>query len=130
VAYIDANYDPLVDAGRMRLIDEDTEVAPGVWLRVAPGHTPDMMVITASSAGHTFCFLTDLVPTAAHVTPTWVAAFDLDPIQSIDSKLHWLAEAARGEWICAFAHEPEMAFARIVHREDKFETIACGPSSP
>src|ERR1039458_9595016 len=85
VAYIDANYDPLVDAGRMRLIDADTEVAPGVWLRLAPGHTPNMMVVTASSAGHTFCFLTDLVPTAAHITPTWVAAFDLDPIQSIDS---------------------------------------------
>src|ERR1022692_436143 len=130
VAYIDANYDPLVDAGRMRLIDADTEVAPGVWLRLAPGHTPDMMVVTASSAGHTFCFLTDLVPTAAHITPTWVAAFDLDPIRSIDSKLHWLAEAARGEWICAFAHEPEIAFARIVHRDDEFETIACGPSSP
>jgi glyoxylase-like metal-dependent hydrolase (beta-lactamase superfamily II) len=130
VAYIDANYDPLVDAGRMRLIDADTEVAPGVWLRLAPGHTPDMMVVTASSAGHTFCFLTDLVPTAAHIMPTWVAAFDLDPIRSIDSKLHWLAEAARGEWICAFAHEPEIAFARIVHRDDEFETIACGPSSP
>src|ERR1017187_3348694 len=130
VAYIDANYDPLVDAGRMRLIDADTEVAPGVWLRLAPGHTPNMMVVTASSAGHTFCFLTDLVPTAAHITPTWVAAFDLDPIQSIDSKLHWLAEAARGEWIWPFPDEPEIAFARIVHRDDEFETIACGPSSP
>jgi len=130
VAYIHANYDPLVDAGRMRLIDDDTEVAPGVWLRLAPGHTPDMMVVTASSVGRTFCFLTDLVSTAAHVTPTWVAAFDLDPIQSIDSKLHWLAEATRGEWICAFAHDPEIAFARIVQLDDKFETIACGPSSP
>jgi hypothetical protein len=59
-----------------------------------------------------------------------VAAFDLDPIQSIDSKLHWLAEAARGGWICAFAHEPAMAFARIVHQDDKFEATPCGPSSP
>jgi glyoxylase-like metal-dependent hydrolase (beta-lactamase superfamily II) len=111
VAYIDANYDPLVNAGRMRLIDRDAEVAPGVWLRLAPGHTPDMMVITASDAGRTFCFLTDLVPTAAHVTPTWVAAFDLD-------------------WICAFAHDPSIAFARIAHKEDKFEAAPCRPSSP
>jgi glyoxylase-like metal-dependent hydrolase (beta-lactamase superfamily II) len=118
VAYIDANYDPLVDAGRMRLIDADTEVAPGVWLRLAPGHTPDMMVITASVGGPDLLLPDGLVPTAAHVTPTWVAAFDLDPIQSIDSKLHWLGEAARGEWICAFAHDPpsrasRIAFARI-----------------
>jgi len=130
IAYIDANYDPLVDTGRMRLIDADAEIVPGLRLRLAPGHTPDMMIVTAASVGRTFCFLADLAPFAAHLTPTWVPAFDLDPVQSIDSKLHWLAEAARGEWICGFGHELEMAFGRIVLRDDKFEAIACGPSSP
>ena len=121
VAYIDANYDPVVEAGCMRLVDADAEVSPGVWMRPAPGHTPDMMVITAASAGRTFCFLTDLCPTAAHVTPTWVPAFDLDPIQSIDSKLQWLGAAACGEWICGFAHDPEIDFARILEHDGKFE---------
>ena len=124
VAYIDANYDPLVNTGRMRLIDADAEVAPGVWLRLAPGHTPDIMAITASSEGRTFCFLTDLVPSAAHVTPTWVPAFDLDPVQSIDSKRHWLAEAARSDWVCAFGHDPAMPFARIVEREKGFAAVS------
>ncbi len=121
VAYIDANYDPLVEAGRMRLIDEDAEVAPGVWLRLAPGHTRDMMVITAESAARTFCFFTDLVPTAAHLAPTWITAFDLDPLQSVDSKLRWLTGAARGEWVCAFGHDTARPFARIVEREGRFE---------
>jgi glyoxylase-like metal-dependent hydrolase (beta-lactamase superfamily II) len=121
VAYIDANYDPLVEAGRMRLIDEDTEAAPGVWLRLAPGHTRDMMVITAESDARTFCFLTDLVPTAAHLTPTWVTAFDLDPLQSVDSKLRWLTDAARGEWVCAFGHDTGMPFARVMEHEGRFE---------
>jgi len=38
-----------------------------------------MMVITVESSGETFCFFSDLVPTAAHTQPTWVAAFDLYP---------------------------------------------------
>jgi glyoxylase-like metal-dependent hydrolase (beta-lactamase superfamily II) len=122
VAYIDANYDPLVEAGRMRLIDQDTEVAPGVWLRLAPGHTRNMMVITAESDSRTFCFLTDLVPTAAHLTPTWITAFDLDPLQSVDSKLRWLTDAARGEWACGFGHDTLTPFARVVEREGRFET--------
>ena len=130
VAYIDANYDPLVDSGRMRLIDEDTEVAPGVWLRQAPGHTRDMMIVTAASQGGTFCFLTDLIPTAAHVTPTWITAFDLYPLQSVDSKIHWLTEAARGGWVCAFGHDPEVAFARIAQRDGKFEVSGCGQPLP
>ena len=121
VAYIDANYDPLVESGQMRLIDEDTEVAPGVWLRQAAGHTRDMMIITAGSGAGTFCFFTDLIPTAAHVTPTWITAFDLYPLEAVDSKIRWLTEAARGGWLCAFGHDPEMAFARIGEREGKFE---------
>lgn len=120
VAYIDANYDPLVESGQMRLLEGEAEVAPGVWLRRAPGHTRDMLIITAASAGQTFCFFTDLIPTAGHVTPTWITAFDLDPLAAIDSKLRWLAEAARGGWMCAFAHDPEIAFARITERAGKF----------
>jgi len=131
VAYIDANYDPLVESGQMHLIDEDAEVAPGIWLRLAAGHTRDMMVITAESAGETFCFLTDLVPTAAHLPPTWVTAFDLYPLQSVDSKSHWLTQAARGGWLCAFGHDPDIAFARIDHRDGRFEAetvaAAAGP---
>jgi len=114
VSYIDTNYDPLVDSGQMTLVDGDCQVAPGVWMRRAPGHNRDMMVITAASGGKVFCFLADLVPTAAHVQPTWVTAFDLFPVETIETKNTWLAEAAEGEWVCGFAHDTEMAFAHIV----------------
>jgi glyoxylase-like metal-dependent hydrolase (beta-lactamase superfamily II) len=130
VAYVDTNYDSLVESGRMHLIGQDTEVVPGVWLRVAPGHTADMMVITAASEGHTFCFLTDLVPTGVHVSPTWVAAFDLDPIASINSKVRWLGRALAPHWICGFGHDPRMAFGRIVQRDGKFAVMPCESSSP
>lgn len=113
VSYIDADYDPLVESGRMTLVEGDYEVAPGVWMRRASGHNRDMMAITAQSGGQTFCFLSDLVPTAAHLQPTWVAAFDLDPILAIDNKKRWLTVAVEGRWWCGFAHEVELAFARV-----------------
>ena len=112
-SYLDANYDPLVESGHMTLVEGDHEVAPGVWMRRAPGHNRDMMVITAESGGQTFCFFSDLIPTAAHVQPTWVAAFDLNPMETIDNKVRWLTAAADGRWRCAFSHEATLAFARI-----------------
>jgi glyoxylase-like metal-dependent hydrolase (beta-lactamase superfamily II) len=114
VSYIDANYDPLVESGQMILVDGDYEVAPGIRMRRAPGHNRDMMVITAESGGETFCFLADLVPTAAHLQPSWIAAFDLYPLQAIETKLEWLTAAAESNWLCAFAHDPAIDFARIV----------------
>ena len=38
VSYIDLNYDPLVESGRMKLLEEDGEIAPGIGLHLAPGH--------------------------------------------------------------------------------------------
>jgi glyoxylase-like metal-dependent hydrolase (beta-lactamase superfamily II) len=121
VSYIDANYDPLVESGQMTLVTGDREIVPGVWMRHAPGHTRDMMVVTAESQSRTFCFLSDLLPMAAHVQPTWVTAFDLYPLQSIESKLQWLGAAAKGGWICGFSHDTETAFARITeHPKTRF----------
>src|SRR5689334_18568553 len=42
IAYIDANYDPLIDSGRMTLVDDGHEVAPGVIMHTARGHNRDM----------------------------------------------------------------------------------------
>lgn len=120
VSYIDSNYDPLVESGKMLLIDEDCEVAPGVRLRVAPGHNRDMMIVTAASRGQTFCFFSDLIPTAAHLAPTWVAAFDLFPLESIENKTILLTEAAREDWTCGFGHDSEVSFAKLVEKDGKF----------
>ena len=125
VSYIDANYDPLVESGQMQLLDADFEVAPGIEMKLAPGHNRDTAVVTATSAGQTFCFFSDLIPTAAHVTPSWVAAFDLYPLQAIETKTRWLEDAVRGQWLCGFGHDPEVAFAGIEKKNNSFFAIPC-----
>lgn len=123
VSYVDANYDPLVNSGQMTLLPDDTEVIPGISVHAALGHNRDMMVVTATSGGRTFCFFSDLIPSEAHVTPTWVAAFDLYPLECIDTKTRWLNRAAEENWICGFAHDSKVAFGRIVRDETKFSLI-------
>ena len=117
VSYIDANYDPLVESGRMTLVDGDHEVVPGVWMRRAPGHNRDMVVITAESRGQTFCFLSDLVPSIAHLQPTWLAAFDLYPLETIDNKERWLAPPPMATGCARSATKPKSPFTRIARDE-------------
>ena len=119
VSYIDANYDPLVESGQIELVEPDCEVVPGIRMRQAPGHNRDMCVVTAESRGQTFCFLSDLVPSAAHLTPTWVAAFDLYPLESIESKTRFLTQAIEEQWICGFGHDTETGFARIAWQKSQ-----------
>lgn len=121
-SYRAVNYDPLIESGAMQLLDGDAEVAPGVEVRVAPGHNRDMMVVLVRSRGETWCHLADLVPYAAQVPPTWVSGFDLFPLQTIDTRTGLLGRAAEEGWWCSFAHDPKIAFAKIEVAEGKWRT--------
>lgn len=120
VSYRAVNYEPLLDAGRMHLIDTDGEAAPGIELRVAPGHNRDMMIVLVRSRGETWCHLADLVQFASQITPTWVSGFDLFPLEGIDNKTRILGQAARENWWCSFGHDPSTAFAKIEVVEGKW----------
>ncbi len=122
ISYRAVNYEPLIESGRMHLLDGDGEVAPGVEVRVMPGHTRDMMVVLVRSGGETWCHLADLVAFAAQVTPTWVSGFDLFPLETIAGKTQLLGCAAAEGWWCSFGHDPRVSFAKIEVAEGKWRT--------
>ena len=120
VSYRAINYEPLLEAGQLHLLDGDIEILPGVHLQVTPGHNRDMMVVIVRAGGETWCHVADLAPFAAHITPTWVAAFDLFPLKTIQSKYDLFARAAAEGWWCSFGHDPVVAFARPVANDGKY----------
>jgi len=58
-------------------------------------------------------FLSDLVPTAVHLPPTWIPAFDLYPLESIETRMAWMSKAVEGNWLVGFGHDCEIDFARV-----------------
>ena len=53
----------------MRLLEGDAEIAPGISVRVFPGHTRDLQVVVVRSGGATVCYPSDLIPTATISIP-------------------------------------------------------------
>lgn len=123
VSYRAVNYEPLIESGRMRLLDGDSELVPGVTVEVAPGHNRDMMVVIARSGGQTWCQCADLVPFASQVTPTWVTAFDLYPLQTIATKERVLGKAADEGWWLSFGHDPKVDFARVSRKDGRWSAV-------
>ena len=113
VSYRDENYDPLVESGQMTLLEGNTTVAPGVSVEVHSGHTRNMQVVLVASGGRTCAYLSDLFPTIHHLKPTWLLAFDLFPLESIESKKKLLARAAKEKWLCIFTHDHEHPWGYI-----------------
>ncbi|MGB0040787.1 MAG: MBL fold metallo-hydrolase [Terriglobales bacterium] len=122
VSYMSPNYDPLVQSGQMELIEGDREIVPGVAARVFRGHTAHMQAVIVSggegSEKKTACYISDLIPTSWHLEPTWVMAFDLYPLDTIESKKRYYAWAIPERWLTVFTHDHALPWG-YVERGDK-----------
>jgi len=113
ISYISDNYDPLIQSGQMELLRGVREIVPGISVRVFPGHTFHMQAVIVTSGGKTACYISDLIPTAAHIDLTWVMAFDLSPIDTINSRERYYAQALPEKWLTVFTHGADVPWAYI-----------------
>lgn len=122
-SYRPDDYEPLMAAAQLKLIDGDTEIVPGVWARITGGHTSHHQVIAFESAGKKGVFFADLMPTKSHVSPPWVMGYDHFPLESCDVKSKWLKQAAEENWLIVFDHEPAVPWGHVKVNEKKFEFV-------
>jgi glyoxylase-like metal-dependent hydrolase (beta-lactamase superfamily II) len=113
VSYISDNYNPLIDSGQMQLINGQVEIVPGITVVPTPGHTRNMNAVLLESGGKTACYISDLIPTSWHLDPTWVMAYDLFPLETIDNKKKYYERAIPEEWLTIFTHDPEIPWAYL-----------------
>jgi glyoxylase-like metal-dependent hydrolase (beta-lactamase superfamily II) len=113
ISYISDNYDPLIQSGQMQLLRGGREIVPGISVKVFSGHTFHMQAVVVTSGGTTACYISDLIPTAAHIDLTWVMAFDLSPIDTINSRERYYARALPENWLTVFTHGVDLPWAYI-----------------
>jgi glyoxylase-like metal-dependent hydrolase (beta-lactamase superfamily II) len=138
ISYIPGNYDPLVASGQMTLLKGGEEIVPGISVKTFPGHTANMQAIIVQSPGKnphfsqrqgevghpsgsggvaTACYISDLMPTTAHMDLTWGMGFDLYPLDTIASKKEYYARALPERWLTVFTHDPKVPWAYIEQEE-------------
>jgi glyoxylase-like metal-dependent hydrolase (beta-lactamase superfamily II) len=122
VSYLSPNYDPLIESGQMTLLDTDgiranPEICPGISVELFPGHTAQLMAVHIESksggAVQHACYISDLIPTSAHLDPTWVMGYDLDPVECIAQRKRFYQRAIPEGWLVLFTHDHETPMARI-----------------
>jgi len=113
VSYISDNYNPLIESGQMKLLRGDQEIVQGIAVKVFPGYTAHMQAVVVTSGGKTACYISDLIPTSAHIDLTWVMGFDLYPLQTIDSRRVYYARALPEKWLTVFTHDDAMPWAYV-----------------
>jgi glyoxylase-like metal-dependent hydrolase (beta-lactamase superfamily II) len=139
ISYLPDNYDPLVASGQMTLLKGGEEIVPGISVKTFPGHTASMLGVIVQTPGEnphfsqnrgavghpTACYISDLIPTAAHIDISWGMAFDLYPLETIESRKRYYAQAIPEKWLTVFTHDPKTPWA-YVERDESGKMIAKG----
>lgn len=100
---------------RLRPIDQDTAVAPGITVLLAPGHTPGHLCLVISSGQQRALLLGDAITCPLQLDePAWHSIGDVDPAMADRTRRRMWRELEGEHTIGPAAHFPELQFGRIL----------------
>jgi glyoxylase-like metal-dependent hydrolase (beta-lactamase superfamily II) len=113
-SYLPDNFEPVMAAGRLELVEGDVEIVPGISVYRTPGHCPHHQSVLVSSGGETACILADVLPTFAHLPLPWIMGYDVEPLVTLESKRALLRRATEERWLLVSNHDPVTAWGFAV----------------
>ncbi len=128
--YHAANFEPLERSGQLRILQGDTRLTSEVCVILTPGHTPGHQCVVVESRGQTAIFLGDVATWPIHIE--WlacVAAYDVQPLVSIETKRRLARWAVENQVLLVFEHHPEIAagYLHSTTQPECFQLEMVGP---
>ncbi len=106
-----------------------TEILPGIQVEVFSGHTRNLQCVRIESEGQSAFFISDLVPTQAHLAYPWIMSFDLYPLETLANKERLLPKLAAEETLVVFPHDPAVPWGKLVEAEGAISTRPAGAAA-
>ena len=122
-SFLKENILPIRESGQLKMVDilhstdesekkmpahlrhVSTEL-PHLSLRFVYGHTDAMMLPQITHGDKTIVFVSDLIPSTAHLPVSYIASYDMFPLSSLNEKKLFLREAIDNDYILFFQHDP------------------------
>lgn len=107
------NFTGLRESGRLRLVDGDAEIVPGVRVRLTGGHTRGHQMVEMKGSEGCAVHLGDVLPTHTHADPLWIMAYDNFPLEIIAQKTRLIPSYRQRRCWFTFYHDIFMKACRF-----------------
>ena len=104
-SYFRENIEPIINSGKLHFIEKESMLTSKIQLRLYNGHTEGLMIPFIKYKEKTLVFMADLLPTAAHISASWLCGYDTRPLISIEERNSFLMEAVRNNYTLFFEHD-------------------------
>jgi glyoxylase-like metal-dependent hydrolase (beta-lactamase superfamily II) len=121
-SFFDENYLPIEKAGKLDLVDGETEIYPGVRVLETAGHTPGHQTVLVETDEGNLLYCGDLIPLASHINLPYIMSYDHFPLSTLEEKKRILGRAADEGWMLFFEHDPLITACRVSRTDNgKFQ---------
>jgi glyoxylase-like metal-dependent hydrolase (beta-lactamase superfamily II) len=118
--YLAENIEPLDDAKQVELIDGDAEIAPGVRIVKAPGHTEDHCVVEVESEGDYVLYCGELAQHPVMLERlAWISSFDILPLVSLETKRRFVDKTIEKRGLIVSVHALYPGLGRLRAEDSK-----------
>lgn len=108
--------------------EQGLELLPGLVMHTVGGHSDGSSLLRINPEGEpdadgrtdSAVFWGDVVPTAHHIQPAFIMAYDIDVVKSFEQRAKWLARASSGGWLNLFYHDDKHAAGRLSKPERRY----------
>jgi len=121
-SYLTWDFMPLMEEGKVVLVEGKTEIAGNISLIPTAGHTLGHQSILVKIGDNYFFFAGDLIPTTRHIPTPFVMSYDLYPVTTVKIKNKILQQAIDENWTLIFEHDHDTPTGNIVlNSKNKFK---------
>jgi glyoxylase-like metal-dependent hydrolase (beta-lactamase superfamily II) len=114
---------------RIDLIDEETDIAPGVRVVPAPGHKPGHTAVVVSSSGEKLLCIADTVALSLQLQyPDWHMIFDVAPEEAVVTRRQLFEWAAEEKMLVHSYHLPFPGLGYVVQEGEAWQWQPIGDS--
>ena len=120
--YLPDNFLPLQEAGQLQLINGNTTITKQVRTAVTRGHTRAHQVVILEDGVDSAIFLADLATLHYHFQRlAWVTGYDVEPLESIESKRYWQQWALKHNTLLIFQHDTQIRAGKLKPAGTRFK---------
>ncbi len=114
-SFLKENILPISESGKLKFIEtkEGIEFTKNMKIRFVIGHTESMMLPQINYNGETLIYMADLLPSVAHIPIPYIMAYDTRPLETLNEKKSFLAEAQENDYILFFEHDPSIECCKL-----------------
>ena len=121
---VDDSVRPVMDEGRVDLVDDKHHITEEVWLEATPGHTPGHFSVRISSKGQDAVVTGDLMHHPIQCRyPEWDDNFDVDGPQAKKTRREFCERYADTGISVIGTHFATPSVGRIIKKDDSFRYV-------